>query len=201
MSPRETGLGASGKFEPLRRDDVVPDINATVGDFWAWALGDPRTNRTRGLFTEWLIAQVLGLPPENVREDWADWDLLWDDLHIEVKTTGVLQAWRAGPGGRSPLGFSGLKGHRFDETSGQISKTKEFKAHIYVFCAHDHKRGKYDLTDPEQWEFWVMTRDEIADLNQTSVRLSRLRDLRGDGCRSFAELRDSLKYARERLNN
>jgi hypothetical protein len=34
---------------------------ATVLDFWRWAFGDLCHNNLRGIFAEWLVAQLLGI--------------------------------------------------------------------------------------------------------------------------------------------
>ena len=136
-----------------------------------------------------------------MREEWADWDLDWDDLRVEVKTTGIVQAWEPRPGGRSPQKFTGLRGRRYDDASGQRSLLPEFKAHICVFCAQTTEdKRTYDLTDPEQWEFWVMTVDEVAQLNQGSIRLGRLNSLGVDGCKGWADLGEVLSRVRGRLS-
>src|SRR5690349_13309534 len=61
--------------------------DATVLNFWQWAFGDLCPNDIRGVFSEWLVAQLLGIPLPEGRESWAAWDLrTLEGVTIEVKS-------------------------------------------------------------------------------------------------------------------
>ena len=68
---------------------------------------DLRMNNVRGYLAEFLVAQAVG--SKAARVEWDDYDVLAPDgTRIEVKSSGLLQAWeQAGP---SRIVFSGLRG-------------------------------------------------------------------------------------------
>ncbi|MFI7013335.1 hypothetical protein [Streptomyces sp. NPDC050164] len=46
---------------PLRGDESIVGVpDATVVDFWRFAVPDLRMNNTRGLFAEFLVHQAVG---------------------------------------------------------------------------------------------------------------------------------------------
>ena len=76
---RLTGAGA----------EAVP---GTVLEFWQWAFGDLCPNDLRGIFSEWLVAQLLGIPPGEGRSSWLAWDLRSPEgVTVEVKSGAHVQ--------------------------------------------------------------------------------------------------------------
>lgn len=63
--------------------------DATVADFWKFALSDLRMNNARGYLAEFLVAKALGL--QSVRRvEWDAYDLLLDGIRVEVKSSAYL---------------------------------------------------------------------------------------------------------------
>lgn len=57
------------------------------------AFGDLKANNVRGVFAEWMVAQLLGLQPKP-RGSWDEYDILLEDGRtIEVKARAYLQVW------------------------------------------------------------------------------------------------------------
>ena len=51
-------------------------------------------NRNRGIFAEWLVGRALGvIEASDVRTEWDAVDLRFGDLRLEVKASGLSQAW------------------------------------------------------------------------------------------------------------
>ena len=159
--------------------DVPP---ASVGDFWQWAFGNLMSNDTRGVFAEWLVAQLLGIPL-NVRETWGEYDLITvDGVKIEVKASAYLQSWR--PDRLSSIVFGGLKGKRWHMETNTYDAEATYNADIYAFCLQtEQDAGRWDALDLNQWRFFLLQRDVlVARDTQTkgkarSISLSALRDL------------------------
>ena len=62
-------------------------------DFWRWAYSDLVSNAERGILAEYIVSCALGIN-QTVRSPWNKYDLLTqDNVSIEVKTSGYLQAW------------------------------------------------------------------------------------------------------------
>ena len=63
-------------------------------DFWSWSMSDILSNATRGRFAEFIVGTVIGLNPENLREEWDAYDLKTNEgIKIEVKSAAYIQSW------------------------------------------------------------------------------------------------------------
>ena len=80
------------KPTPLSGEEVVAGTDATVVDFWRFALSNLRMNNARGYLAEFLVAKAVG--STGLRIEWDPYDVLAPDgTTIEVKTSAYLQAW------------------------------------------------------------------------------------------------------------
>lgn len=157
--------------EPINLTDLDhPD--ATVLDFWRWAFSDLRANNLRGIFAEWLVAKLLNLPL-SVRDSWAGWDLETPEgVKIEVKTSAYLQSWSQAS--LSNIVFSGLKGQTWDPQTG-YSGTPTFNADLYVFCVQvEQDASRWNALDLNQWRFYLVPREEIANQDYRTISLTTL---------------------------
>jgi hypothetical protein len=143
-------------------------------DFWQWAFGDLRANNVRGVFAEWMVAQLLGLEP-NPRGAWDDYDILLPDGRtVEVKASAYHQVWHIAESTPSVIQFTGLKGQRWNvETQSRSSPQRTYNADLYVFCVQTEKDpSRWDGFDLAQWEFYVVPRARLEAHGRSSVRLS-----------------------------
>ncbi len=168
---------------PRRRDvrsDSAINLNGrplgTLADFWAWAFTDLRDNTFRGIFAEWLVAQLLGLPMSQ-RGGWDCYDLTAGDKRIEVKCSSYLQPW-AQRRQTLPV-YSRLFSQCWDANSDTF-RPPDYNADIYVFCLQACQDAEaWDALDLTQWQFWVLPREVLAHnktktLSQAGlVRLAR----------------------------
>jgi hypothetical protein len=164
-------------LEPLRGDEPILGVpGTTVVDFWRFAMPDLRVNNTRGLFAEFLVREAVRARAPRV--EWASHDVETDDgLRIEVKTGAYLQAWEQ----RAPsaIRFAGLRARTWSPDGG-YSETRSLNADVYVFAvqtARDH--ASYNPLDTGQWEFYVLPRPAVADLDADSVGLGAVRSVAG----------------------
>ena len=86
-------------IEPRRltgNESLITPSGEQIGcllDFWRWAYSDLVSNAERGILAEYIVACALGIN-QAVRRPWNKYDLLTqDNVSIEVKTSGYLQAW------------------------------------------------------------------------------------------------------------
>jgi hypothetical protein len=180
--PERPGLTGSESFV---------GVDASVTDFWRFALSDLRMNNARGYLAEFLVARAIGLS-EVRRIEWDAYDLLVDGwIRVEVKSSAYLQLW---PQWRlSRIEFSGLRGTRYDPRHGDDPGGRQFNAHVYVFgvqTATEH--DVYDPLDINQWEFYVLSKSDLEEgrIGQ-SLGLKTLEGL-SDGSTPLAELRNRL---------
>ena len=170
---------------------VLPD--STVLHFWRWALGDLCPNSVRGVFSEWLVAQLLGIDLD-ARDPWAEADLIYgEDTRIEVKSAAYVQSWDQG-NTISTISWSRLKGRKWDPKAGRTGD-QTYNADVYVFCVQTMQdRSRWDALDLSQWRFYVLGRDQLEALDQKSISEGRMKRLTSP--LMAGELRDAVEDAR-----
>jgi len=166
-------------------------LDATVTDFWAFAMSDLRTNNVRGYLAEFLVARAVGAT--GLRVEWDAYDVETPEgIKVEVKSSAALQVW--GQRALSRISFGGLRGRAWTPETGWAS-TATFNADVYVFAvqtATEHDR--YDVLDIKQWEFYVLGRDVIERTGQGSIGLPRLRTLT-NGPVMYSDLAEAIRSA------
>ena len=174
------GVPSDGWITPSPATDVnATDAflgfgNATVLDFWRFALGDLRMNNARGYLAEFIVTRALGIAAQRV--EWAEYDVLFDNIKIEVKSSAYLQSWEQPR--LSRITFTGLKGTRYTPRGGYDPAGKQFNADVYVFgvqTATDH--ASYNVLDLTQWAFYVLPRTTLESRGYGSISLPALAEL------------------------
>lgn len=169
MSPRlEPG-------QPFRSDRTTDEL-PRVGDFFSWAFSDLRSNTTRGILAEFLVAWALGVR-EGVRSAWDDFDVLTPDgIRVEVKASGYLQSWAQKRPSR--ISFGRLTGRRWNAETGELGAERELRADVYVFAVHTcSEPERYDPLDLDAWRFLVLPRTKVEKAGSRSISLTTLRRL------------------------
>jgi hypothetical protein len=172
---------------------AVINESASLLDFWRWAFSDLCDDDLKGIFAEWMVRLLMGLPTSGTRRiSWANSDIiLLSGKRIEVKASALWQSWKlwnedgtpkvAAPVTLDPhrVRFGGLQARSAVEPQTTDSLVS-FKSDLYVFCMNtqsDPKRwNAWNLSD---WEFYVMTKRELTDARiGGSVSLAYLRNFR-----------------------
>lgn len=179
------------ELTPLEGSTPFAGLDATVADFWAWAMSDLRMNNVRGYLAEFLVAKAVGATGRRI--EWDAYDVLTPDgVRVEVKSAAYLQAWAQR--NLSRISFGNLKGRTWDPETGE-SPTQTFNADVYVFAiviAQTH--ALFDPLDLRQWEFYVVSRSAIESIGYASIGLSTLLRLT-DGPTPYDRLGESIKNA------
>jgi hypothetical protein len=154
-------------------------LDGTVLGFWRWAFGDLCPNDIRGVFSEWLVAQLLSIPLKATRESWGAWDLRTPEgVTIEVKSCAYVQVWHGEKQRPSRISWSGLTGQTWDAETNLYSGERTYNADLYVFCVQSEKDPhRWNALDLDQWRFYLLTREQVAGLSVRSLSESRLRTL------------------------
>lgn len=154
-------------------------LNGIVLDFWRWAFGDLCPNDIRGVFSEWLVAQLLGIPLPEGRESWAAWDLRTPEgVTIEVKSCAYVQVWHGEKQRPSRIAWGGLTGQTWDAETNLYSGERTYNADLYVFCVQIEKDPRrWNALDLDQWRFYLLPREQVAGLNVRTLSESRLRGM------------------------
>jgi hypothetical protein len=174
----------------LRGDQPLRGIDATVADFWRFALGDLRMNNARGYFAEFIVASALGLRDAR-RVEWDAFDLDWEGITIEVKSSAYLQAWDQRK--LSDITFSGLTATRFHPRHQYDPAGRRFNAMVYVFAVQTATaHANYDALDLDQWDLYVIGRRDLEVRSQRSIGLKAVRELAG-GATAVHELAERVR--------
>jgi len=176
----------------LKGDEEFTGMNSTVRDFWRFALGDLRMNNARGYLAEFMVATALGLHSAR-RVEWDAYDILWDEITIEVKSSAYLQSWDQRR--LSDIRFTGLKGTRFHARHDYDPAGKRFNAMVYVFCVQTAKKHEdYRQLDLRQWDFYVVPRTPLKNRDFASVGLNTVIEISG-GRLDAQELAEAVRKA------
>ncbi|NYG54968.1 hypothetical protein [Nocardioides perillae] len=167
---------ALGPHEPpppprLTGDEPFIGLDATVRDFWAYAVRDLRSNTTRGFLAEWLVLRAVGATEHQ--PDWHSFDVLTPSgLRVEVKSSAYLQSWPQKV--HSTIRFGGLSAEDWSDEAARPG-TRTFNSDVYVFCLQTATRhDDYDPLDVDQWTFFVLSRMAVEGQGRRSLGLSTL---------------------------
>ena len=145
--------------------------------FLRWNSGHLLENRTRGAYAEWLVHRALGLDPGQHRVEWAEVDVTFGSITLEVKSAAFVQSWQqARP---STISFP----------------IEQRVATAYVFCLLAEEDP--ELVNPQelsQWLFWVVPTAKLHR-DRRSIGLLPLIRAYGDGLR-FEELASRIEALR-----
>ena len=179
-----------GTPQPLTGSEPFTGLDATVQDFWRFAMGDLKTNNIRGYLAEYLVAKAVGA--KHNRVEWDSWDVTAPDgTKIEVKAFGYLQSWIQRR--LSTPSFQVNPAGVWDAETATVAKSRTFNADVYVFCvqtAQSHEA--YDALDVSQWVFYVAPRAPIQARAGSRMGLAALSEICGEPV-TFDELGERIR--------
>jgi len=161
------------KWQLESADEFRNGPQAKVVDFWRFGMGDARTNNLRGYLAEYVVGLAVdAIPASRVELDAYD-VLALSGTRIEVKTSGLVQAWnKSDPRSQTKPRWKVRKGNAHTDIGG---KPKRLHADVYVFalvtstCLAD-----YDPLDLDKWEFRVASRWQIDEFDRSTFTPSNL---------------------------
>lgn len=153
-------------------------LDASVIDFWRFAMSDLRANNVRGYLGEFLVARAVG--STTARVEWDAWDVTAPDgTRIEVKTSGFLQSWAQTK--LSTPKYRVAPTYGWDASTNAWSDDQRFNADVYVFCLQTAKtHAEYDPLSLAQWSFYVAGRRAIEAQAGASMGLVTLARIAGE---------------------
>lgn len=153
-----------------------------VSDLWGYAFSNLNSNILRGSVAEFLVEMAFhGPEAAGIRNPWEDYDVQTTaGKTIEVKSCSYLQDWDQEK--LSSVIFSGLKAGSVwpaaaTPEQAAITDEKRYKADIYVLALLHHQFTEtLNILDLEQWSFYVLSREGLAEAanNGNSITLVRL---------------------------
>ena len=171
-------------------------INRLLLDFWAWQASDLLSNTLRGALAEYIVATALDIDTKGSRTGFFEYDLLYGDIRIEVKSSAYLQTWERD--GFSRISFNIYQSHPASAMNVMDYESEPSSAppgaDIYVFCLFNEKDR--DTANPmllEQWTFYVVRTDDINRIlgSQKTASLSTLESLPHIEC-TYEDIRSAV---------
>jgi hypothetical protein len=159
-------------------------------DFLMWGYSDLSEDVVKGVFAEWLVAHILGIP-SKCRFLAGNSDILHATCpRIEVKSSAYWQSWKLWNEdgtprdrskypirGDSEITFGGLQAKDVIKPGESIEAT--YKSEIYVFCFQREKDpDNWNAMDLDQWEFYLLPVSRLKELKCKSISLKKLKTLR-----------------------
>ena len=151
------------------------EINLT--EFWKWSGSDLISNSYRGILAEYLVALDLGVTNE-IRMEWAPFDLHFNGLAIEIKSSAYIQSWSQKQ--FSKIIFNIPPTYPWDYKTNSYSNYKTRPSHFYVFCLLNNKNPKtINPMKLDQWDFYIISTYQLTKLvgNQRTITLNSLKKL------------------------
>lgn len=152
------------------------ELKYNLLDFWRWSISDILSNTTRGRFAEFIVGATIGLKPDNIRDEWAAYDLITENgIKLEVKPSAYIQSWNQKK--YSTISFSIKPARYWDTKTNILSKTSKRYADVYVFCLLKQKdQSTIDPLKMEQWEFYILPTFKLDNYerSQSSITLNSL---------------------------
>ncbi len=165
-----------------------------VLEFWQYGFSSLNSNVLRGALAEFIVENALKQNKEiDVRSPWGDYDVLFKDKKIEVKSCSYIQDWDQNQ--FTTIKWSGLKGtpvYYSDavQKQSELSKVPEYKSDIYILALFKHQdHATLDILNMDQWCFYVLSKDRIKEISKDKNTVSLyLLQKHGVEPVSFAEL-------------
>lgn len=177
---------------PLNGDERFVGFDAVVEDFWRFAIPDLLVNNVRGWLAEYLVWRALGVEQPR-RIEWDAFDIEWEGIRLEVKSSAYLQAWEQKK--LSNLLFTGLAARYWPLDGVTIAETATYNADVYVFCANTAAaHDEYNALDLGLWHFTVLSRVSVERIGQKSLTWAKALDKSG-GEVAWADLADAVRQA------
>jgi hypothetical protein len=165
--------------EPLHSNGQ--NLGVSVLDFWRWSSSDLLSNATRGRFAEFIVAGALGIPLDQVRDEWSAYDLLAPEgIRIEVKSAAYIQSWHQSK--PSMISFRVPKTRAWNAEINQQETEVRRQADVYVFALLAHTdQTTIDPLNVNQWHFFVLSTAVLDSRtrSQHSITLRTLVELSG----------------------
>jgi hypothetical protein len=169
--------------EPFECDGEL--LGFDLLSFWQWSTSDVISNVTRGRLAEYLVARAMGVGVEDIREEWAAYDVKSPEgIKIEVKSAAYVQSWaQKGP---STIQFGYKKTRSWDAETNVLTVDAQRPADLYVLALLFHSdQETLNPLDVAQWRFYVVP---------TSVLNARVRSQHSITLRSLEAIVEPVSF-------
>lgn len=166
------------------------DLDFKLIDFWSWNTSDLLNNALRWKLAEYIIAKALWID-NNFRIEWDEYDLVYNDLKIEIKSWAYIQSWEQDKYSNITLIVKPTKDYNWTDFKRQSD--------IYIFAILSYKEAfTINPLKLEQWDFYII-KTSILNENlwkQKTIWLNSLLRLNPIKC-SFENLKQEIDSINE----
>lgn len=147
------------------------ELGTKLIEFWQWSGSDLISNSYRGLLAEYIVGMDLGVT-DKIRMEWSPYDLKFNGLCIEVKSSSYIQSWSQKQ--FSKISFNIPPSCPWNYKTNSYSKYKTRPSHFYVFCLLNSKNPKtINPMNFNQWDFYIIPTYRLTNLvgNQKAITI------------------------------
>ncbi len=153
-------------------------LNFSLLEFWQWTNSNLINNTTRGILAEFIVAKALNIA-NQVRVEWDIFDLKYNKLRIEIKSSAYIQSWKQKVYTKPTFGIQPTLA--WDENTNKFGDDLKRHSDVYIFCMLNHK--DQDTINPlnlNQWDFYIIPTEKLNEWkkNQKTITLSSLLELK-----------------------
>lgn len=144
-------------------------------DFHRYVFSDYLDNVVRGALGEYIVATALGVTDAPL-SSWQAWDITYQGIKIEVKTSAYIQTWKQRK--LTPPKFGIPAKQLWSEDTGKYDGETKRHADVYVFCLYtetDLKNAREHILNTDHWFFYVVSTVQLP--NQKTIGLTSLEKL------------------------
>ena len=124
------------------------NLDFKLYDFWSWNTSDLLNNAMRWKLAEYIIARALWID-WWFRIEWDEYDLVYKNLKIEIKSWAYIQSWEQDKYSNIILWIKPTKVFNWTEFKRQSD--------IYIFAILSHKdAATINPLKLEQWDFYIL---------------------------------------------
>ena len=150
---------------------MVDPLNINTAEFHRYAFSNFLDNVVRGSLGEYIVALALGITDDTPLNSWESWDISYQDLKIEVKTSAYVQTWYQKKKSTPRYGIQKREG--YVGNTGDLDGIKARQANVYVFCLftyedyHDKEGAQKAIVNLESWQFYVVPTNKLPEEQET----------------------------------
>ncbi len=123
-------------------------LDFKLSDFWSWNTSDLLNNAMRWKLAEYIIARALWID-SGYRIEWDEYDLVYNDLKIEIKSWAYIQSWEQDKYSNIVLTIKPTMDYNWSDFKRQSD--------IYIFAILSHKDAStINPLKLEQWDFYII---------------------------------------------
>ena len=127
-------------------------IGLSISDFWRFQYSNIWDMQE--YIAEFLVAKALGLVVPQNCNGWTLWDILYNGVKIEIKSTAYYHSWRSDGKVSNRRSFGITKAYsKYKDSTSEYKRQND----IYIFCLNmGNTKEESNPLHLENWQFYIV---------------------------------------------